>query len=225
MLRERQQTEALDVRQALTEWLRALGLNLSPEQIEKLYSHYSLLLTWNEKINLTSIRDPLLIVRRHFLDSGAIVRFLSPVGRFLDVGSGAGFPGIPVKVLLPEKEMFLIESYRKKANFPREVIRQLDLKKATVLEKRLEAASPQETGSFDEVITRAFGSFGIFLKLSFLFLRPGGTSIIMHGPKGKEIFSALKDKAREIGFARGRIETYLLPFGKEQRTALIFSKS
>ena len=224
MLRPGQQQAALNVRQAFSEGFRALGFNLSPDQTEKLYFHYSLLLTWNTKINLTAIKDPLLIVRRHFLDSGAIVRLLSPAGQLLDVGSGAGFPGLPIKILLPESEVVLVESQRKKANFLREVIRRLNLQKATVIQERLESIHPEDSGSFDAIVTRALGSFEVFLKLSFPLLRPGGSSIIMHGPKGKEIFSALENEATEIGFGKSRVETYLLPLGNEERTALIFSR-
>ena len=152
------------------------------------------------------------------------MRFLSKSGRLLDVGSGAGFPGLPVKILLPESEVFLVESQRKKANFLREVIRQLDLQRVSVIQERLERIHPEDSGSFDEVVTRAFGSPEVFLKLSFPLLHPGGSSIIMHGPKGKEIFPALRDTARDFGFAQSRVETYLLPLGNEERTALIFSR-
>lgn len=141
----------------------------------------------------------------------------------MDVGSGAGFPGIPLKIAFPGKEVILIESRRKKANFLREVIRSLRMKGIQVLEARLERIEPQEIGPVRDIVTRAFGSLDHYLKTSCTFLSPGGRLFIMHGPKGRELLRDLGKTWNDLGFEKIRLETYVLPIGNEKRTLLIFS--
>jgi 16S rRNA (guanine527-N7)-methyltransferase len=122
------------------------------------------LLTWNEKMNLTAIRDPLEILNRHFCESmyaaGAV-----PVenGRLADVGSGGGFPGLPLKIMRPDLQVFLIESSIKKATFLAEVIRDLELTDARVLVGRYEELG-EEVAPLDFVCSRALGEFAPFLE-------------------------------------------------------------
>jgi 16S rRNA (guanine527-N7)-methyltransferase len=122
------------------------------------------LLTWNEKMNLTAIRDPLEILNRHFCESmyaaGAV-----PVenGRLADVGSGGGFPGLPLKIMRPDLQVFLIESSIKKATFLAEVVRDLELTDARVLVGRYEELG-EEVAPLDFVCSRALGEFAPFLE-------------------------------------------------------------
>ena len=94
-----------------------MGLKLTTTQLERFLSYLAILQIWNSKINLTSIIDPFSIIRLHFIDSLAIAPFVSSEGRVLDIGSGAGLPGIPLKIVLPQKETLLVEAQRKKVNF------------------------------------------------------------------------------------------------------------
>lgn len=208
----------------LSEWAGRLGVDLSPRKKELFLSYLALLVSWNSKINLTSIRDLNLIVRRHFLDSIAVVPYLTSVGRLMDVGSGAGFPGLPVKIVFPEKEVLLVESHRKKANFLRELTRRLNIEGVQIIERRLEDLKAKEIGLFDEVITRAFGAADLFLKISSPLLSPMGRSLILHGPKGAELFPTLKKHSLDWGFSEARLEEFRLPGGSEKRNLLIFVK-
>jgi 16S rRNA (guanine527-N7)-methyltransferase len=201
----------------------SLGLSLSQEQVEAFAGYLSLILLWNSRFNLTAIRSPALIARRHFLDSIAVSTFLQPTGRLMDVGSGAGFPGIPIKIVLPQKDVTLVESRRKKANFMREVVRTLGVD-VTIVEGRAEELISQGIGYLDEIITRAVGSIDLMMRLSSSLLHPEGRSLIMHGPKGSELFSRVQNDWIHHGFHKSRLEKYTLPLGKEERTLLIFVK-
>jgi 16S rRNA (guanine527-N7)-methyltransferase len=145
---------------------RALGefqLDVNEQQIVYIQQYMKLLLTWNEKINLTAIRDPLEILYRHFCESMyAAVAVPVENGRLADVGSGAGFPGIPLKIIRPDLHMFLIESNMKKATFLAEVLRTIELPDTKVLVSRYEEQG-EDLMPLDYVCSRAVGEFEPFL--------------------------------------------------------------
>jgi 16S rRNA (guanine527-N7)-methyltransferase len=133
------------------------------DQILQIQQYIKLLLTWNEKLNLTAIRDPIEILYRHFCESMyAGVSIPIETGRLADVGSGGGFPGLPLKILRPGLRLFLIESNLKKATFLLEVIRELGLTDAQVLVRRYEELG-EEIAPLDFVCSRALGEFVPFL--------------------------------------------------------------
>jgi 16S rRNA (guanine527-N7)-methyltransferase len=138
-------------------------LNLSGEQVLKIQQYIRILLLWNEKLNLTAIRDPLEILYRHFCESMfAAVAVPVENGRLADVGSGGGFPGLPLKIIRPNLQVFLIEANLKKATFLAEVTRELGLTDARVLVRRYEELG-EELAPLDFVCSRALGEFGAFL--------------------------------------------------------------
>jgi 16S rRNA (guanine527-N7)-methyltransferase len=146
---------------------RALGeFQVTPneQQIISIQQYTRILRHWNEKLNLTAIRDPLEILYRHFCES-MFAGVAVPVenGRFADIGSGPGFPGIPLKILRPELELFLVESNIKKGTFLAEVIRELGLGNTHVLINRYEELG-EELAPLDFVCSRALGEFGTFLE-------------------------------------------------------------
>jgi len=146
---------------------RALGefdLTASDKQVQQIQQYIDILLAWNDKVNLTAIRDPLEILHRHFCES----MFAAPAvpvenGRLADVGSGGGFPGLPLKIMRPDLQVFLIESNIKKATFLAEVIRELGLSEARVLVNRYEELT-EDVAPLDFVCSRALGDFGPFLE-------------------------------------------------------------
>jgi 16S rRNA (guanine527-N7)-methyltransferase len=148
------------IRRALSEFKVAV----TDAQIAQIQQYMSLLLKWNDAMNLTAIRDPLEILYRHFCESmfGAT---LIPVGfgRLADVGSGGGFPGLPLKIACPEIEVCLIDSNVKKATFLAEVVRELALPEARVIVSRYEELD-EEIAPLDVVCSRAVGEFPHFLK-------------------------------------------------------------
>src|SRR5579863_5236350 len=145
---------------------RAAGefqLTLNEQQVQQIQQYTKILLAWNDKVNLTAIRDPLEILYRHFCES-MYGSFLIPVEncRLADVGSGGGFPGLPLKMIRPDLDVYLIESNVKKATFIAEVIRELGLTGARVLVSRFEELG-EEVAPLDVVCSRALGDFGSFL--------------------------------------------------------------
>src|SRR5215469_15348073 len=140
-----------------------LEFQIDPTE-QQIHQYMKILLRWNEKLNLTAIRDPLEILYRHFCESmfgaGAI-----PVdkGRLADIGAGPGFPGIPLKLARPELELVLVESNIKKGTFLAEVVRELELTDTRVMISRYEELG-EEVAPLDVVCSRAFGEFRPFLE-------------------------------------------------------------
>jgi 16S rRNA (guanine527-N7)-methyltransferase len=146
---------------------RALGefqLSVNDKQVLQIQQYTKILLLWNEKMNLTAIRDPLEILYRHFCESMyAAVAVPVEHGRLADVGSGGGFPGLPLKIIRPELRVFLVESNLKKATFLAEVVREIGLADTQVLVRRYEELS-EEVSPLDCVCSRALGEFPAFLE-------------------------------------------------------------
>jgi 16S rRNA (guanine527-N7)-methyltransferase len=146
---------------------------LSPRQAEQLLAYLDLLLKWNAKMNLTAIREPEQIVRRHFGESLAlaeVVDELAGIESSADLGSGAGFPGLPLATYCPEIKVTLVESQNKKATFLKEAARALELENVSVLNQRAEEVALK----FDLVTMRAVERFTQALMVGSLMLKPGG---------------------------------------------------
>jgi 16S rRNA (guanine527-N7)-methyltransferase len=147
------------IRRALSEF----NVSVSPDQVACIQSFIRLLRQWNEKLNLTAIRDPLEILHRHFCESMfAATAIPLSSGRLADLGSGPGFPGLPLKIIQPELDVVLVESNIKKGTFIAEVIRELGLNGARVLISRYEELG-EEVAPLDYVCSRALGEFESFL--------------------------------------------------------------
>jgi 16S rRNA (guanine527-N7)-methyltransferase len=143
--------------------LREFGLTANEQQVVSIQRYMAILLKWNGKINLTAIRDPLEILYRHFCESMfGVVAVPLERGRLADVGSGGGFPGLPLKILRTSLDVILVESNAKKATFLAETIRELEIEGARVIVSRYEELS-EEVTPLDVVCSRALGEFAPFL--------------------------------------------------------------
>jgi len=160
---------AIDVEKPLSEdtirrALQDFQIPVEDRQVQQIQLYVRMLRQWNEKLNLTAIRDPLDILYRHFCESMyAAVAVPFDFGRLADIGSGGGFPGLPLKILRPELEVFLVESNLKKGTFLAEITRELELANTRVLIRRYEELG-EELAPIDFVCARALGEFGPFLK-------------------------------------------------------------
>ncbi len=212
-------------REILVEGSKALGVHLDEDAVKSFNLFLKELMKWNQKINLTAIRTERDIVTKHFLDSLSVHPYLPKVCSLLDLGAGAGFPGIPLRIADPTIEVTLIDSVRKKIDFERHVIRSLGLKGIEAVHARAEDKEilKKWEARFDRVVSRAFADLRTFLRLSRPFLKRGGIALAMKGvPEGEEI-RALNEE-RETGYRLRETVAFDLPFTSLKRTILLFEK-
>lgn len=177
--------------QCLEQGIAQLLPQAGAELAERLMRYLELLQRWNRRFNLTAVRTPNDMVIRHVLDSLAVHPYVKN-DRLLDVGSGAGLPGIPLALAEPERTVVLLDSNGKKARFLRQVVFELALSNVTVLQARAEAFSATER--FDTVIARAFADLSTLLRIARPYLKPQGRVLAM---KGREPSAELQCLAGE----------------------------
>ena len=182
----------MEIEELLSNGLIASGFNPSEQQINAFITYLSELKKWNRVYNLTGLRKDEDIIIKHFLDSLLYLKAM-PAGKteVADIGSGAGFPGIPIKIVRPEIDLYLIEPSEKKCAFLRNIIRQLGLKKIEVIEKRVEDA--KGLVAVDIALTRALFTIKEFIRKASPIVREGGILILSKGPKVGEELKTLKD--------------------------------
>ena len=144
-----------EIKKLLCEGAKTMDVSLTDEQVRQLLDYHVLINKWNKVYNLSAIRDPLESIKKHFLDSFSILEFIKP-GLLLDVGSGAGLPGIIIAIMKPKTNVFVIDSVGKKCRFMQTVKTELGLENLTVINTRVESFNYPE--SFSQITSRAFAS-------------------------------------------------------------------
>jgi 16S rRNA (guanine527-N7)-methyltransferase len=169
---------------------RELGVPLSAEQLDRLLALLRLLSEWNQRINLTAVRDPVEAVDRHLIDSLAVAAVV-PAGTLADVGTGPGFPGLPVALARPDVKVTLVESIHKKAAFVRAAAREMGVA-VEVVSERLEAWGPGARGRFDCAVSRAMLAPPEWIAAGATLVAPGGLVVAMvAGAEGAPTHAAL----------------------------------
>ena len=168
----------MSLNEQLASGLEQMGLALNVEQQGRLLDYIALLQKWNKVYNLTAVREPENMLYQHLLDSLAVLPHVG-TGRLLDVGSGAGLPGIPLAIVKPELQITLLDSNHKKTTFLRQACIELGLSNVTVECVRVDTFTPQQF--FDAVISRAFSDLSEFVRLSVRLCRSGGKLLAMKG--------------------------------------------
>ena len=178
--------EAIEPR--LAAGLAGLGLALAPGQVEALLRLVDELADWNTRMNLTAIRSPADMVDKHLLDSLAVLPRLNGLA-VADVGTGAGFPGLPLAIADPDRRFTLVEATGKKATFVRHATAMLDLPNVEVVQERAESYRPGRP--FDCVVARALGPLSEFIRVAGHLARPGGRLLAMKGKVPEAEIAAL----------------------------------
>lgn len=177
----------------LKKGLKELKISPSEAQIEAFMAYLRELKKWNRVYNLTAITEDRDIIIKHFLDSLLYLRALPKNHlKIADFGTGAGFPGIPLKIIRPEIEMALVESKKKKAIFLRHIIRTLGLEGVHVVEQRAEALEESYRGSFDVIVSRATFRILEFLRIACPYIKEEGSLVLSRGPGFKEELKELE---------------------------------
>jgi 16S rRNA (guanine527-N7)-methyltransferase len=210
------------LRKLLKESASALNVALEEQALDLFDRYYRELLLWNKKMNLVSVRTPEEIVIKHFVDSLTPAPYIiAPQGRLLDIGSGGGFPGIPLKIARPSLHVSLLEASRKKSSFLRHLLRQLPLSQAVVIHARVESAMAGNTyrHAFHTVISRAAFKLPELFTMARFFLSPGGLLIAMKGPRGE---AEKTEPPHDSGLHLIACHDLSLPYDGGRRKIMIF---
>lgn len=203
-----------------------IDINLDNEICNKLYNYMNLLLEWNEKINLTAITDEKEIILKHFIDSFTINKFINSGDKMLDIGTGAGFPGLPIKIIRPEVDVFLMDSLNKRINFLNEVIESLQLKNIEAFHSRAEemAKNNKFREKFDVVTSRAVAKLNILLEYMLPYTKIDGKCLCMKGPNIEEEIKEAEKALKILGGEIEKIEKIILPDSNIERKIIIIRK-
>lgn len=211
-----------DWQQTIKEGVLSFGVQLNQEQLELLTLHAKELIKWNSKFNITAIVKPFDVALKHFIDSIAIAPFVPNNSKLIDLGSGGGFPGLPLKVVNPSLEIVMADSSEKKVIFIKYLIGQFGLinqnysKGAKAVHCRAEelAKSPEYASKFDCVVSRAFTSLERFTDMALPFLKPDGVILAMKGQLEPDELNAITSR-HDI---KTEIHEYSLPFESYKRS-------
>jgi len=208
-----------------------MGIRIEPSAVDSFAIHARELVRWTRKTNLTAITDPLDVAVKHFLDSVAVTPFMPPEGRILDVGSGGGFPGIPLKVTLPSLTALLIDGVRKKVSFLQHIMRILTLSRIDAKHIRAEDLKYDETLSdgFDVIVCRAVSGLQAYIRNALPLLATGGKIIAMRAETGDEELKVIRSLISEASSHSDRpggptsisVHRYRLPYLTLERSLVI----
>lgn len=213
-------------KEELEKKLDVINIKLNEKQIKQFYDYMNLLIEWNKKINLTAIIEPKEIILKHFVDSLTINKYINEKSTLIDVGTGAGFPGIPLKILRNDINITLVDSLNKRIKFLDEVIEKLNLADIKTVHGRAEeiGRNREYREKFDYATSRAVANTATLSEYLIPFIKIKGKCIYMKGPDTKE---ELKNGEKAISVLGGNIvnkEEFKLPYSDVKRTIIIIEK-
>ncbi len=210
----------------MIEYGKKINIKFTKEQLTKFYEYMNLLLQWNEKINLTAIIEPKEIILKHFIDSLTINRYLKENSKLADVGTGAGFPGIPLKIVRPDLKITLVDSLNKRINFLNEVITRLNLKEISTVHSRIEdfGKNKEYREKFDFVTARAVANLSVLSEYLLPISKVGGKCICMKGSNVEEELDTGKNAIKILGGKINCIDQFELPESDISRNIIVLDK-
>lgn len=213
----------------LAKGAKEFGLQIAPSQMEQFQSYARLLEEWNRVMNLTTITEPTEVVRRHFLDSLSVMKYsaLPENAKLVDVGTGAGFPGLPLKIMLPGLRVTFLDSLNKRLEFLTAVTEQLNITGTRCVHSRAEDAgrSPSLREHFDVATARAVAGLRVLAELCLPLVKPGGCFIAMKGPDAAQETEEAQKAVKLLGAEIEKVEAFALPGTDMSRTIIVIKKT
>jgi 16S rRNA (guanine527-N7)-methyltransferase len=213
------------IRQALERGAQEAGLDITDKSLSSFELFIDQLRKWNRKVNLTAITGDDEIAAKHIIDSLFMARLVENNERVLDIGSGAGLPAIPLKIVKPDTDVVSVDAIAKKIHFQRHVSRLLQLKGFEALHSRIEELPKTRGGCFDVITSRAFSNLGQFASLAAPLLATGGRMIAMKGPAAVEEMTEAEAALKILNFEISTVFHYDLPFNCGTRRLIIISEA
>ena len=212
----------------LIEIASKIGENISENDAMKFYNYMNLLLDWNKKINLTAITDENEIIVKHFIDSLTINKYVKEAVSIMDIGTGAGLPGIPLKIVNEEKKFILVDSLNKRINFLEEVKKELNLENLELIHSRVEDLAKNNCyrENVEIVTSRAVANLRVLVEYMLPFTQIGGICLCMKGPKIEEELKEAKNAIETLGGKIEKTDKIVLASNDEkiERNILIIKK-
>ena len=210
----------------LLEKTDTLGVRFSVEQMEQFYKYMNLLIEWNKKINLTAITDPNEIILKHFIDSITILKYIKDDSTVVDVGTGAGFPGIPLSIMNPTLKITLVDSLNKRLTFLQEVINELNLKNVELVHARAEefGQNKKYREKFDIATSRAVANLSTLSEYLLPLVKVDGIAISMKAGNASQEIEDAKKAIKTLGGKINNINEFNLPQSDIGRTIIIIDK-
>lgn len=207
-------------------YLKEINIEITDKQYEQLLKYYNMLVEWNNKINLTSIIEEEAVFIKHFYDSLTLNNIidLSTVKSLCDIGTGAGFPGIVIKIVFPNIKVTLVDSLTKRIKFLEEVKKELNLENLEIINSRAEIYSKETREKFDIVTSRAVAKLNILLELSFALVKENSYFIAMKSTNAKEEINLSENALKQLNAKIESIKNINLPKINEPRTLIKIKK-
>lgn len=202
-----------------------LGLHLTNGQLGNFYTYADELMKWSKKINLTAIKTDEEIAVKHFVDSLTMAKVVKNKGRLLDIGSGGGFPAIPLKIVLHDLHVISVDAVEKKVIFQRHVARLLHLHDFEAVHARGEELVKSYAGQFDYIVSRAFSDIPTFAAMTLPLLKSDGKLVAMKGRGGRDEAEAAKSALDDLGARITELIEFRLPVSGDARYLVLIEKT
>ena len=210
----------------LSEYLKEINIEISDEQVKAFYDYMNLLLEWNQKINLTAITEQDDVILKHFVDCLTILKYIAPNESIVDIGTGAGFPGVPLAIMCKENRFMLVDSLNKRINFLNEVKAKIMLKNVDTVHARAEEFDQNKLyrENFDVAVSRAVANLSVLVEFLLPAVKVGGRVICMKGSQIEDELNDARFAIKELGGIVKQKEEFYLPGSDIKRNIVIIEK-
>ena len=216
------------MRDILTNAFTSEGFSLTEPQLQQFVIYYDTLITWNQKMNLTAIEEPVEVAYKHFVDSACLLRVVPDLKQksMIDVGTGAGFPGVPLKIMEPALDLTLFDSLNKRIIFLQELCQKLQLKNVKSVHGRAEefGIKPEYRQQYDMATARAVARMPVLLEICLPFVKKGGIFIALKGPELENEIKESSNALKELGGKLVDVQQFILADGAYTRNLAVIEK-